>query len=116
MLQQLPGKLDFQIYRGCTFSITLTWNADGAVVDLTGYTAAMDLCRGGAALYTLSTANGRIALGGAAGTIALTISATDTAGSFSAGDYRYDLILTSGGGVKTPLLSGVATAVTGLTQ
>jgi methylase of polypeptide subunit release factors len=54
----------------------------------------------------LTTENGAIALGGAAGTIAVTISATAMA-AVAANKYRYDLELASAGGVVTRLLEGV---------
>jgi hypothetical protein len=50
-------------------------------VSLVGYTARMQVrstLESAEALIELTTANGRIALGGSAGTITLTISATDT--------------------------------------
>jgi hypothetical protein len=59
------------------------------------------------ALIELTTGNGRIALGGSAGTITLTISATDTA-ALTAGRGVYDLELVSGSGIVTRLLQGVA--------
>ena len=56
-------------------------------------------------LTTLTTENGRIALGGTAGTVTLTISATDTA-QFTPGKYVYDLELVSGGGVVSRIIEG----------
>ncbi len=118
-METLPGKLDLKIYVGATFSVTLTWETGStpAAVDLTGYTAAMDIRsgEGGTLLLTLSTSNSRITLGGAAGTIALTITAADTA-ALTEGLYEYDLLLTSGGGVVTPLVAGTVTVVAGVTQ
>ena len=54
----------------------------------------------------LSTAAGGIALGGSAGTITLTMSATQTA-ALEPANARYDLLLTSGGGQVTALLAGL---------
>jgi hypothetical protein len=56
-------------------------------------------------LYSASTAGGQIVLGGTAGTIALTIPASDTAG-FSWIRGVYDINLTSSGGIVTRLIQG----------
>lgn len=118
-METLPGKLDLKIYAGATFSLTLTYEtgATPTAVNLTGYTAAMDIRggEGGTLLLTLSTSNSRITLGGAAGTIALSISATDTL-ALAEGLYEYDLLLTSAGGTVIPLVAGTVTVVAGVTQ
>ena len=65
-------------------------------------------------LYEASTANGAIVLGGAAGTISLTIPVASTAG-FTWNKGVYSLNLTSSGGIVTRLLQGtvvVSPAVT----
>lgn len=90
----------FIIEQGATFSHIMTLkDSSNAVIDLTGYSAGqMDLRENpeaASAVITLTVANGRIALGGSAGTVTLTISATDT-GALTAGDGVYDLELTSG--------------------
>lgn len=54
----------------------------------------------------LTTENGGITLGGAAGTITVTASATAMA-AVASGKYRYDLEVVSSGGVVTRLLEGV---------
>jgi hypothetical protein len=54
-------------------------------------------------------------LGGAAGTITLTISATDTA-ALTSGRGVYDLELVSGSGIVTRLLQGVATISRNVTR
>ena len=77
------GYHHFIIEQGATFGQTLTLkdNSD-TLVNLTGYASAeMDLRdnpESGTTILTLTTGNGRIALGGAAGTVTLTISASDT--------------------------------------
>lgn len=54
---------------------------------------------------TLTTENSRIVLGGTAGTVTLTIAATDTA-NLTAGLYVYDLELVSSANVVTRLIEG----------
>jgi hypothetical protein len=77
-------------------------------VDLTGFTARMDI-RGtlssATAIHTLTTENGGIALGGVAGTIDLLIPAATTEG-FDFGSAVYDLELISAAGVVTRLIGG----------
>jgi hypothetical protein len=103
-----PGSHDLTIYQGATFQRILTWkNSDGQAVNLTGYTARM-MARASidsaTALITLTTENGGIALGGAAGTINLSISAANTATLSQNG--VYDLELINASGVVTRLLEG----------
>lgn len=112
------NSLDLCIPAGATFSRVIRYKADGANVNLTGYTARMQIRPTAASATTtlsLTTENTRIALGGAAGTITLTISATDTA-SIAAGRYVYDLELVSAGGIVTRLLQGVVTVSANVTR
>lgn len=109
---------DLLIEQGATFSQVITYKESGVAVNLTGYTARMQVrstLESAEALIELTTANGRIALGGAAGTITLTISATDTA-ALTAGRGVYDLELVSGSGIVTRLLQGVATISRNVTR
>lgn len=103
-----PGSLDFSILQGATFNVTLTWRDDAdALINLTGYTARMDVratLEESVPEITLNTTNGRIVLGGAAGTIQLLVPATDTA-ALDAGNYVYDLELVTGSTV-TRLIEG----------
>ena len=100
----------FVIEQGATFGKTLTLkDSSDAVVNLSGYTAAeMDLRYNkddSAEILTLTVENSRITLGGVAGTVVLSISASDTA-SMSVGDGVYDLKITSGSGDVFRVLEG----------
>ena len=100
----------FVIEQGATFGKTLTLkDSSDAFINLTGYTAAeMDLRYNkddSAEILTLTVANSRITLGGSAGTIVLSISASDTA-SLSVGDGVYDLKITAGDGTVFRVLEG----------
>jgi hypothetical protein len=109
---------DILIEQGATFSQLVTYKDNGVAVNLTGYTARMQVrstLESATTVVELTTANGRIALGGAAGTISLTISATDTAG-LTAGRGVYDLELVSGSGIVTRLLQGVCTISRNVTR
>ena len=109
---------DLLIEQGATFSQLITYKEAGVAVSLVGYTARMQVrstLESATTVVELTTANGRIALGGAAGTITLTISATDTA-ALTAGRGVYDLELVSGSGIVTRLLQGVATISRNVTR
>lgn len=102
-----PGDYNITCPQGATFDRTFTLTVDGTPQNLTGYTAAMQVresVSGSTALINLTTENGGITLGGSAGTILVTISASTTA-AVTAGSYSYDLELYSGSTV-TRLLQG----------
>jgi hypothetical protein len=85
--------------------------AGGTPVDLTGFTADMQIrqtVQSSTILYEASTSNGDIVLGGTAGTITLTIPASATAG-FTWNLGVYDMNLTSSGGIVTRLIQGAVT-------
>ena len=106
------GILNLTVEQGATFSRVITWrDANEAAINLTGYTARMQARRSigaGSTFINLTTENGGITLGGAAGTITLTISATDTA-ALTEQSGHYDLEVVSAGGVVTRLLQGEIT-------
>ena len=109
---------DLTIEQGATFSQLVTYKESGVAVNLTGYTARMQVrstLESASTVVELTTANGRITLGGSAGTITLTVSATDTA-ALTAGRGVYDLELVSGSGIVTRLLQGVATISRNVTR
>jgi hypothetical protein len=104
-----PATYDFEVYRGATFSRSMTWKDDqGNVVDLSTYTASMRIERANeqAAVLELSTVPGSgITLDDTSPNIVVTITADQTA----AMDFEtatYILFVKSGGGVVMPLLEG----------
>ena len=109
---------NFLVEQGATYSQVITYKEAGVAINLTGYTARLQVrstLESASTVVELTTANGRIVLGGAAGTITLTISATDTA-ALTAGRGVYDLELVSGSGIVTRLLQGVATISRNVTR
>lgn len=108
---------DLCIYQGATYTRVFTWRQESccgamgsapAPVDITGYTAAMQI-----RAYELSTdvlydATPDLVINGPAGTVTLTIPASDTAG-FTWWNGVYDLLLTSSTGFATPLVRGTVT-------
>lgn len=106
---QAPGRYDMTIFQGASFDTTLTWKTGtpATAVNLTGYTARLQVrtsVDSASTVLELTTSNGGITLGGAAGTVALAATATATT-ALSAGYYVYDLELVSGATV-TRLLEG----------
>jgi len=101
------GYHHFIIEQGATFGQTLTLkDSSNALINLTGFTGAMSLKeKPDASVLSLTTANGRMTMGGNAGTIILTISSTDT-GNLTPDDGVFDLEITSGAGVVTRIIEG----------
>jgi len=108
----LGNRYDLEIKQGATLSLTATWkDSTGTAVNLTGYTARLQVRAtydSSSTILSLTSAAG-ITLGGAAGTIAITASATTTAALTAPFSGVYDLELVSGGGEVTRLLEGTAT-------
>lgn len=104
----MAGTYDIEAFQGDTFTLPIVWRDENKdLVDLTGYTARMQLRQTVDAedfTIELTTENGGITLGGTAGTIDLTISAEDMA-AIDAGSYKYDLEMVVGESV-TKLLRG----------
>lgn len=101
------GNLDINVEQGATYSQTLTWRINDALVNLTSYTARMQVREDVTSTSTIIslTETAGLTLGGAAGTIVIALSATQTADLVS-GNYVYDLELASSGGVVTRLVQG----------
>jgi hypothetical protein len=104
-----PATYNITAYQGATYSLNMTWAIGGTAVNLTSYTAAMQVKENASSTASvLSLTNGSgITLGGTAGTIGISVSAT-TMGSAMPGNYVYDLELNSGGQVTRLIQGGFA--------
>lgn len=97
-----PVKLPLKFYQGATFRKVVTWKAgDPAVpVDLTGCTARMHVrakLEDAAPLLALTTEDGGIVLGGAAGTVTIFVSDAGTAAiTWVSGVYDLEIEFTNG--------------------
>lgn len=103
-----PGKYNIICPQGSTLSQELTYSINAVNVNLTGYTARMQVREkhtSTAIVFSATTENSGIALGGSAGTITITASAATTA-AFTAKDYVYDLEIVSNTGIVTRLIEG----------
>lgn len=107
------GRFNFELVQGDTFSKSPAWKINNSYVNVTGYTAKMDVKIAPTSTSTiieLTSENGRITVGGIDGKFTLYISPTDSA-TIPSGNYIYDLDVTSPGGVVNTLLTGGFTVV-----
>lgn len=98
-----PFHRNLTVYQGADFEDAFTWNAGEplAPVDLSGVQSARAQFRASVGAPTvlceLTTDNGRIVLGGAAGTITLKLdAATTTAFAWRTGVWDMELVYTDG--------------------
>jgi hypothetical protein len=113
----VAGIYDINCPQGVTYTETFTYKIDNVAVNLTGYSAAMQVRRAydsATPLISLTSGSG-ITLGGSAGTITLLIAYAATA-AFEAGQYIYDLELTSASGIKDRILQGTFTVSAEVTR
>jgi carbon monoxide dehydrogenase subunit G len=102
-----PGTYNITCPQGATFDRTFTVSIGGVAMNLSGYTAAMQVREtydSATPLISLTNGSG-ITLGGTAGTIGVVVSSTAME-AVADGFYSYDLEITSGGGVKDRILQG----------
>lgn len=113
------GIYNATIDQGATWSVTITYeNPAGTPVNLTGYTAAMQIRQqysSDVADLTLTTANGGISITGATGKVVVNMTAAQTR-DLEEGYYVYDLELTSTGGIVTRLIQGQFTVAPEVTR
>jgi hypothetical protein len=112
-----PGRYNINVYKGTTFSLAPVWKIGGNPVDLTGYTADMQVraSTDTGIVTELSTANGRAVIVTYLGQTTLTLTATQTA-ALTSGTYIYDLNLTAPDSTVTKILSGNFTVLDSVTQ
>jgi hypothetical protein len=95
--------------QGATLSRVFTWTDSAKKpYNITGYTARMHVrptVESSTITLELTTVNGRILLGGAAGTVTLDVVANNMV-AVAEGKYVYDLELVSPAGVVTRLVQG----------
>ena len=106
-----PGRYNIKCYQGATFNLAPQWKINNSYVDVTDYTAAMDVKYSPTSTTTItvfSTDNGRITVGTTDGKFTLAMDATTTS-ALPAGNYVYDLEVTAPDGTVTRLLEGAFT-------
>lgn len=120
------GVYNIAIEQNATYSVVFTWKAGPVcspppvgvqplLVDLTGYTAAMQFRQSPLSVTVIYDASSNIVLGGVDGTITLVIPATVTQG-FTWWNAVYDLLMTDSSGNAIRLLKGSVTVSPGVTS
>lgn len=112
----MTGKYNLVCGQGTTFTFSFTVKTGDTAWDLTGYTATMTVRPfiGSNETTILATnSNGKIVLGGVAGTVVVTFDDATTA-EFEPARYVYDFVLDSGS-VVTRLLEGKFIVTPGVT-
>jgi|688.fasta_scaffold1547727_1 hypothetical protein len=109
----MATKANLVIDQGATWNSTVTLtDPDGNYIDLSSYTGAAQMRKH----YTSSTATAfTVQLGGANGTITLSLSANAT-GNVSAGRYLYDVELTDSSGTISRVFEGSVTVNPNVTR
>ena len=112
-----PGVYSITVWQGADYDKTFTVTQNGTALNWTGYSARMQVRNSSDATATLLslTSGSGIVLGGTAGTIAVTITSTQSA-AIPAGSYAYDLELVSSGNLVTRLLQGAFTVSGNVTR
>ena len=100
-----PAKYKISVRKGDTLDKTFTWSVEDVPVNLTGFTADMQVRSSAESATVVLDAGNFISLGGTLGTVRVNIPA-GTIGDLDPGRYVYDLELNNGGTVTT-LLGGV---------
>ena len=103
-----PGRYNIKFYRGTTLDILMLYKINNVPVDLTGYTAVMDVrpTPNSSTLITqLTTENGGLILNQVTGQVEIFISASDTS-DLPLGEFQYDVNITSDSGYVTKLIMG----------
>jgi len=103
-----PGQVNLLCPQGSTFSKQITYKIDDQAIDLTGYSARMQVRQNyysPEALASLSSPNNGITIEELNGVINLFISSEETS-SLPAGNFLYDLEIESEGGIVSRIIEG----------
>ena len=101
-----PGRYNLSVYKGTTFTLSPVWKVNNVAVDITGYTADLQVRDVSNNLITeMSTSNGRAVISGALGQVTVTLTATQT-NALTAGNYTYALNLTDTASNVYQILNG----------
>lgn len=112
-----PGLVHFVCPQGSTFRRTLTYTLDNVPINLSGYSARLQVREAHystESLISLVSGSG-ITVGGSAGTIDILINASNTS-LLPAGTHVYDLEIVSSGNVVDRLIEGNFTVTPEVTR
>lgn len=110
-----PAKYNFNIYKYASFNRVLYYqDAQLNPINLNGWTAKLQARTNYNTVLNLSTANGKIILGGD-GSIRIKLSSNDTA-LLDVGTYDYDLVLYADADTTLRFIEGKVTIIEGVTR
>ena len=103
----MAGKHDIYVDQGTDYGVEIFYKIDGVTVNLTGYSAAMQVraaVTSASPVLTFGVGTG-LTMGGVAGTVTLAVTDAQTT-AIPAGAYVYDLELTAANGTITRMMQG----------
>jgi hypothetical protein len=110
----VAGFVELTLEQGANFNAVLDLkDAAGGILNLTGYAVASQMRKSyysnTATQFTISVTDA------AAGQITMTMNSANTS-NVTPGRYVYDVLLTSGSGVKTRIIEGIVTVLPSVTR
>ena len=110
----MAGFVELTVEQGANFSTTIdVKDGTNTIINLSGYTVAAQMRKS----YYSTTANSftTTITDASAGIITMAMNSANTSG-LTPGRYVYDLLLTSGTGVKTRVIEGIVTVMPSVTR
>ena len=113
-----PGRYNIAVVNGTTFTLAPQWLINNLAVNLTGYSADMQVRDvSNNLIVELSTANGKIVITPLTGTITATLTAVQTAvGALPVGNYTYALNVTDAAANVYQILVGAFVVTASVVQ
>lgn len=103
-----PGRYNITVINGTTFTLAPIWNINNLAVNLTGYSADMQVRDvSNNLIVELSTANGKAVISPGLGQVTFTLTSTQTAPEeLPAGNYTYAINYSDTAGNVYQILAG----------
>jgi flagellar hook assembly protein FlgD len=113
-----PGRYNINVVNGTTFTLAPIWNINNLAVNLTGYSADMQVRDvSNNLIVELSTANGKAVVSPGLGQVTFTLTATQTSvANLPAGNYTYAINYTDSASNVYQILTGAFVVTTSAVQ
>ena len=113
-----PGRYNITVVNGTTFTLAPIWKISNLAVDLTGYSADMQVRDvSNNLIVELSTANGKAVVSTGLGQVTFTLTAGQTeANELPSGNYTYAINYTDSAGNVYQILTGAFTVTASVVQ
>ena len=110
----MAGFVELTLEQGANFSVSMDLkDAAGSILNLSGYTVAAQMRK---SYYSTTATDFTISItDAAAGQITMTMNSANTS-NVTPGRYVYDVLLTSGAGVKSRIIEGIVTTLPSVTR